>query len=154
MQISISNSIDCDELIAPTCIHKLTMSIEDIKQQVVIIVILGGLQFLFINFVQSEPTILNPDFTIQRIFVGDFEPSSMTILGPDDLLVLDRDEGKMYRIKNGIESGPLLDVNVATDGYRGLLGAAASTDNSGSTKLFLYFTEARRSDGDDSSKIL
>ena len=128
------------------------MSIEDIKQLAVFIVILGGLQFLLINFVQSEPTTLNPDFTIQRVFVGDFEPSSMTFLGPDDLLVLDRDEGKVYRIENGIESGPLLDVNVATDGYRGLLGAAASIDNSGSTELFLYFTEARSDDGDDSGK--
>ena len=128
------------------------MSIEDIKQLAVFIVILGGLQFLLINFVQSEPTTLNPDFTIQRVIVGDFEPSSMTFLGPDDLLVLDRDEGKVYRIENGIESGPLLDVNVATDGYRGLLGAAASIDNSGSTELFLYFTEARSDDGDDSGK--
>jgi len=128
------------------------MSIEDIKQLAVFIVILGGLQFLLINFVQSAPTTLNPDFTIQRVFVGDFEPSSMTFLGPDDLLVLDRDEGKVYRIENGIESGPLLDVNVATDGYRGLLGAAASIDNSGSTELFLYFTEARSDDGDDSGK--
>ena len=128
------------------------MPIEDIKQLAVFIVILGGLQFLLINFVQSEPTTLNPDFTIQRVFVGDFEPSSMTFLGPDDLLVLDRDEGKVYRIENGIESGPLLDVNVATDGYRGLLGAAASIDNSGSTELFLYFTEARSDDGDDSGK--
>lgn len=127
------------------------MSIEDIKQLAVLIVILGGLQFLLINFVQSEPTTHDPDFTIQRVFVGDFEPSSMTFLGPDDLLVLDRDEGKVYRIENGIVSGPLLDVNVGTDGYRGLLGAAASIDNSGSTELFLYFTEAR-SDGDDSGK--
>ena len=71
------------------------MPIEDIKQLAVFIVILGGLQFLLINFVQSEPTTLNPDFTIQRVFVGDFEPSSMTFLGPDDLLVLDRDEGKV-----------------------------------------------------------
>jgi len=126
------------------------MPIEDIKQLAVFIVILGGLQFLLINFVQSEPTTHNPDFTIQKVFVGDFEPSSMTFLGPDDLLVLDRDKGKVYRIENGIESGPLLDVNVATDGYRGLLGAAASTDNSGSTQLFLYFTEARSNDGDDS----
>ena len=33
-----------------------------------------------------------------------------------------------------------------------MLGAAASTDNSGSTELFLYFTEARSYDGDDSGK--
>ena len=40
-------------------------------------------------------------------------PSSMAFLGPDDVLVLDRDEGKVFRVTHGIQSGPLLDVNVA-----------------------------------------
>jgi glucose/arabinose dehydrogenase len=57
----------------------------------------------------------------------------------------------VYRIKNGTESGTLLDVNVATEGYRGLLGIA-STKGKGSTSLFLYFTEAHKNDGDDSTK--
>jgi glucose/arabinose dehydrogenase len=57
----------------------------------------------------------------------------------------------VYRIKNGTESGTLLDVNVATEGYRGLLGIA-STKEKGSTSLFLYFTEAHKNDGDDSTK--
>lgn len=71
----------------------------------------------------------------------------MTFLGADDILLLDKDNGKVYRIKNGIESGPLLDVNVASDGYRGLLGVTASNKEIEPTKIFLYFTEAHRHDG-------
>ena len=73
---------------------------------------------------QTQPSVLNPKFQVERIFAGNFEPSSMAFLGADDVLVLDRDEGKVFRVTHGIQFGPLLDVNVATDGYRGLLGVA------------------------------
>src|SRR5437773_9743069 len=88
---------------------------------------------------QMQPAVLNPKFQVQRIFAGHFEPSSMAFLGPDDILVLDRDEGKVFRITHGMQSGPLLDVNVATNGYRGLLGVADSV-NQNNTYVFLYFT--------------
>ena len=76
---------------------------------------------------QAQPSVLNPKFQVERIFAGDFEPSSIAFLGPDDVLVLDRDEGKVFRVTHGIQSGPLLDVNVATNGYRGLLGVEPLT---------------------------
>jgi aldose sugar dehydrogenase len=97
---------------------------------------------------QTQPSILNPKFQVERIFEGDFEPSSMVFLGPDDVLVLDRDEGKVFRITHGIQSGPLLDVNVATNGYRGLLGVAESV-NKNTTNVFLYFTESPTKDSSD-----
>jgi glucose/arabinose dehydrogenase len=75
----------------------------------------------------------------------------MTFLAPNDILVLDRDAGKVYRVTNGDVSGSILDVNVGTDGYRGLLGVAATNEKE-STKVFLYYTEARTRDGDDTTK--
>jgi glucose/arabinose dehydrogenase len=94
----------------------------------------------------------NTHFTVERIFTGHFEPSSMTFLAPYDILVLDRDAGKVYRITDGVQSKPLLDVKVATDGYRGLLGVAATLNEKKSINVFLYFTEARTRDGDDEAK--
>ncbi len=77
----------------------------------------------------------------------------MAFLGPDDFLVLDRDAGRVFRVTNGIQSEPLLDVKVATAGYRGLLGVAAVTSNEKDSPIvFLYFTEARTRDGDDATK--
>ena len=66
--------------------------------------------------------------------------------------VLDRDEGKVFRVTHGIQSVPLLDVNVATDGYRGLLGVAVSFKEKSHPNVFLYFTEAPTHDGDDVTK--
>jgi glucose/arabinose dehydrogenase len=100
---------------------------------------------------QTQPSVLNPKFQVERIFEGDFEPSSMVFLGPDDVLVLDRDEGKVFRVTHGIQSGPLLDVNVATNGYRGLLGGAESV-NKNTTNVFLYFTESATHDSSDKNQ--
>ena len=97
---------------------------------------------------QTQPSVLNPKFQVERIFAGDFEPSSMVFLGADDVLVLDREEGKVFRVTHGIQSGPLLDVNVATYGYRGLLGVVKSVTKN-TTNVFLYFTESATQDSSD-----
>jgi aldose sugar dehydrogenase len=107
---------------------------------------------ILVNYGWAQPVTVNPRSSVERIFTGHFEPSSMTFLAPNDILVLDRDAGKVYRVTNGIESGPLLDVNVGTDGYRGLLGVVATVNEKESINVFLYFTEAPKHDGDDVSK--
>jgi aldose sugar dehydrogenase len=49
-----------------------------------------------------------------------------------------------------LQPEPLLDVAVANDGERGLLGAAVSRENESTTYVFLYFTESGGGvDGDD-----
>ena len=117
--------------------------------------ILGIIIVLLINILANygwgEPVTTNPRFSVERIFTGHFEPSSMTFLAPNDILVLDRDLGKVYRVTNGDASGPILDVNVGTDGYRGLLGVVAVNEKE-FIRIFLYFTEARKHDGEDGGK--
>ena len=99
----------------------------------------------------GQPVVLNPKFKMEKVFEGEFAPSTMAFLGQDDLLVLDRDNGIVFRITHGIKSAPLLDANVATRGYRGLLGVAVSTDRN-VTYVFLYFTESATRDGDDTAR--
>lgn len=66
------------------------------------------------------------------------------------MLVLDRDYGKLYLVTNGkLNPSPLLDVNVATVGYRGMLGISTMNSSNGDTFVFLYYTEAAKEDGDD-----
>ena len=118
----------------------------------ILVAILLAFQLMPSITLHAEPVTTNAHFTAERIFTGQFEPSSMTFLSPDDILVLDRDTGKVYRITGGAQSKPLLDVKVATDGYRGLLGIAATFNEKKSINVFLYFTEARSRDGDDATK--
>jgi len=104
-----------------------------------------------VTIVYAEPVTINPKFVIERIFTSHFKPSTMAFLSADDVLVLDRDEGKVFRIIDGVQSKPLLDVKVATVGYRGLLGVATSAHEENIPKVFLYYTEAHKRDSEDES---
>jgi aldose sugar dehydrogenase len=123
---------------------------DDVIKSLILSIILA-VQLVPIIPVHAEPTMTNTHFSIERVFSEKFEPSSMAFLGQDDILIVDRDEGKVYRVINGIKSDPLLDVSVATDGYRGLLGVVA-TDRKEPINVFLYFTESAKNDGDDGGK--
>ena len=64
----------------------------------------------------------------------------MAFLGPDDILVLDKNKGTVNRIVNGtMLKEPLLDVNVATRSERGMLGIAVAPkhENNNPTYVFL-----------------
>jgi aldose sugar dehydrogenase len=124
----------------------------DIMKPLIFGIILVAVQLIPAISVHAEPTITNTHFRIERIFSADFEPSSMAFVGQDDILVLDRDVGKVYRVTHGIKSPPILDVNVGTAGYRGLLGVVATVNEKETIEVFLYFTEAPKNDGTDDSK--
>lgn len=80
-------------------------------------------------------------------------PTGMAFLGPNDLLVLEKNEGNVKRIVNGtILQKPLLHVNVSNKGERGLLGIAiANHKENGKTYVFLYYTESVSKDSKNKS---
>ncbi len=102
-----------------------------------------------VTAVFAAPALINPRFIIEKIFTGDFKPSTMAFLSADDIVILDRDAGKVFTIIDGVQSKPLLDVNVATIGYRGLLGVAVSGNEKNIPNVFLYYTEAHTRDSED-----
>src|SRR5919198_3296494 len=113
------------------------------------------------TYIQSKsggkgPTITNngAGLAVETVFKGIEFPTSMAFLGPNDILVLEKNEGTVKRIVNGVMlPEPLLDVNVATTRERGMLGiAVAKHNNNGPTYVFLYYTEAPTKDGDDVSE--
>jgi glucose/arabinose dehydrogenase len=72
------------------------------------------------------------------------DPTSMAFLGPNDILVTEKNTGTVQRIQNGNMFGePLLDVNVNGEDERGLLGIVISKNATVSkTYVFLFYTEA------------
>jgi aldose sugar dehydrogenase len=105
------------------------------------------------------PTINDPNLKVEVVFKGLKFPTSMAFLGPNDILVLEKNNGTVRRIVNGVMlPKPLLDVNVATLNDRGMLGIAVAKNNNnnndddGPTYVFLYFTESQTRDGEDVSK--
>ena len=76
-------------------------------------------------FSPNGPTIFDPDLKAEVVFKGLKYPTSMTFLGPNDILVTEKDAGTVQRILNGTKlQQPLLNVSVATSAHRGMLGIA------------------------------
>jgi glucose/arabinose dehydrogenase len=103
--------------------------------------------------VTNGPMISNDsNLNIEMVAEGLENPTTMAFLGPDDILVLEKDKGTVRRIVDGTLIGkPVLDVPVASKGERGMLGIAVSRDEADNrTYVFLYYTEsATGRDGDD-----
>ena len=95
------------------------------------------------------PTVKDTKLQVETVFKGLNFPTSMAFLGPDDILVTEKNNGKVQRIINGtIQQDPVLDVNVATRAERGMLGIAISEINNSLTNrdapryIYLYFTRS------------
>jgi aldose sugar dehydrogenase len=105
-----------------------------------------------ITFATSTPTVRDSNLEVQTVTTGLSLPTSMAFLGPNDILVLEKETGMVKRIKDGtVLPRPLLDVNVATENERGLLGIDVvkirSLQKSSLYHVFLYYTKAQSSDG-------
>ena len=82
---------------------------------------------VFHTTVQSDngPNIIEPFLEAEKVFEGPGFFAAMAFLGPDDVLVVDKNNGTVHRIINGnMLKDPLLDVNVANRNERGLVGMA------------------------------
>ena len=103
-----------------------------------------------LNVTASNPIMNDPSLKVDLYFRGLKAPTSMSFLGPDDILVTQKNEGTVERIINGVKnSEPLISVPVATKDERGLLGLATSKDLiNNKTYLFLYYTEKGATKGE------
>jgi aldose sugar dehydrogenase len=91
----------------------------------------------------AYPTIKALNLKAEIVAKGITFPTSMAFLAKDDILVLEKNNGTIKRIIHGqVQPEPLLDLDVANQGERGMLGIAISKNNNGSTYVFLYFTES------------
>ena len=95
----------------------------------------------------NKPVINDPNLKAELIFKRLNVTTTMAFLGPNDILVLEKNTGNVLRIVNGALSSPaLVHVNAATEDERGMLGVAvakqnkSSTNSGSSTFVFLYFT--------------
>lgn len=92
--------------------------------------------------------LVDPSLKVELFFKGDIigSATSMSFLGPDDILVLEKNTGKVHRILNGsLQQAPVLQVKVGTEVELGMLGIAISKNQQGKTFVFLYYTEANNS---------
>jgi len=101
------------------------------------------------SYGSQAPSLKNRKLVAEKVVGGLENPTGISFLGANDILVLEKNKGTVLRILNGkVMSEPLLDVNVANEVERGLLGIAISRDSTNNkTYVFLCYTEARDEDG-------
>jgi glucose/arabinose dehydrogenase len=106
---------------------------------VIAIFVIGYVDYPSIN---AEPVVFDKSLTVEKIAGELSYPVSMSFLGPNDIIVLEKDSGIVKRVVNGqIMDDPLLKINVDHRIESGLLGSAVGLNSSGNTLVFLYFTE-------------
>jgi glucose/arabinose dehydrogenase len=97
---------------------------------------------------KKEPIINDPNLKADLVANGLELPTGMAFLGPNDILVIEKEKGTVQRIIDGkMLPEPLLDVNVARVSERGLLGIAVSKHVNGPTYVFLFYSETLVKDG-------
>ena len=115
--------------------------------------------------VEKEPPIVyDQNLRITQLINGLQFPTGIDFLDVNDMLVIEKNTGQVKRILNGeVLNEPVLDVNVASESERGLLGIAilntkqANFANDGSRennlnngiKVFLFYTETKDIDNGD-----
>jgi aldose sugar dehydrogenase len=124
----------------------------------------------------AAPVIVgDPNLKVETVFKGLVKPTSMAFLGPNDILVLEKNKGTVQRIVNDkMLPEPVLQVPVATNVERGMLGIAISNEEGNvneahsnvnnnnnnnkqlhsPTRVFLYYTQSGDNrTGDDLPQI-
>jgi glucose/arabinose dehydrogenase len=100
--------------------------------------------------VDAGPTLVDPRLRVDET-IGDLvTPIGIAFLGPDDMLVIEKNTGKVVRVIGGEISGTVLDLSVNSASERGLLGIALHPDFPSDPGVYLYWScrSAAPLDGD------
>ena len=95
-------------------------------------------------------TLNDPKLHVREVTSGLSQPTAMAFIGPGDILVLQKGDGQVRRVINGmLQPGHVLDVAVDSASERGLLGIAVHPNFPSTPFIYLYFTQSSTS-GDTS----
>ena len=105
-----------------------------------------------VNAPASGPSMLDPNLSVTTVVTGLSQPTSMAFIGNNDFFVLEKNTGKVQRVKNGVVQNPApLDLAVNSASERGALGIALHPNFLLNGFVYLYWTES--STGADSTNV-
>ena len=91
----------------------------------------------------GAPFLTDPSLKVETFVDGLEYPTTMDFVD-EGILVLQKNDGKVFLIKDGIlQEEPVLDVEVVVSGERGLLGITSMNST-----VYLYFTESEKDRGE------
>src|SRR5512135_108569 len=101
---------------------------------------------LFLATPLFAQTLRDGGLIITPIVSGLSAPTQMAFLGANDILVLQKNDGRVRRVINGVlQPGEILDLAVDSDSERGLLGIALHPSFSSNGFVYLYYTQSSSS---------
>jgi glucose/arabinose dehydrogenase len=113
-----------------------------------------------IDILQSaddRPILSVADLRVEQVVEGLEFPTSMAFLRLDDFLVLEKQSGTVKRVLDGVVlEQPVLDVSVANENERGMLGLVIEKEidkskGNSHTYVFVVYTESDEDGSDDCS---
>ncbi|MGH7853698.1 MAG: PQQ-dependent sugar dehydrogenase, partial [Candidatus Binatia bacterium] len=100
----------------------------------------------------AAPTLRDASLSVVEVTSGLSAPTTMAFIGAQDILVLQKGDGRVRRVIAGVlQPGAVLDVAVDSDSERGLLGIAVHPNFPATSFIYLYFTESESTAGSDTS---
>src|SRR5215212_8048196 len=132
----------------------MVLTINSVLASVIVFLVIANISDYYPFLVYGQPSIEdnNTGLILELVASGLKYPTGLAFLGPDDLLVIEKDEGTVRRIVNGqILEDALLDIEVANEVERGLLGISVLKDtryDGNKTFVYLYYTEAETDGGE------
>lgn len=105
---------------------------------------------LMFRSLTDAQTLRDPNLQVQEVVAGLSLPTTMAFIGANDILVLQKDNGWVRRVRGGmLQPEPVLDVAVDNASERGLLGIALHPEFPERPFVYLYYTQSS-TDGDTS----
>ena len=95
---------------------------------------------LFAAPLLSAPVVTHPQLAVRTVVTGLELPTSIAFIGTNDLLVLEKNSGRVLRVTDGVTTGPVLDLGVNNASERGLLGIALHPDFPEDPGVYLFWT--------------
>jgi glucose/arabinose dehydrogenase len=88
---------------------------------------------------QTGPTVIDPNLGVRTVVSGLESPIGIAFLGPGEMLVLEKDTGRVKHVSDG-GVAVALDLAVNNSSERGLLGIALHPDFASNHFVYLYWT--------------
>ena len=91
---------------------------------------------------EAGPTMVDTRLGVRTVASGLVTPTSIAFVGANDILVIEKNTGRVQRIVNGAAAGTALDLAVNFGSERGLLGIALHPSFPANPGVYLYWTES------------
>jgi glucose/arabinose dehydrogenase len=88
----------------------------------------------------AAPQMLDPNLSVRTAVSGLDLPIGLAFLSRNDMLVIEKDSGKVKRVVDGVVAGTVLDLGVNRNSERGLLGIALHPNFPRNPGVYLYWT--------------